>query len=261
MLVITHKYLYYTAMQLLTLNTWAGLQHEKLFPFIAAHATDTDIFTFQEIFKADVGKAGHENPYPYLLPKLQELLPNHTAFYSPAHSTNGRQSWGNATFVRNSIAVNAHGDIFDDHELYIDTKYGYVPYAGLWVRCTINVTSVVVYNQHGLWAKDTDKKDIPPRLEQAKRICDFLKQQNAAIIMAGDFNLVPDSESIHTYEQVLRNLNTTYHITDTRSTLYTKPIREADYIFTNDRIADQSCATINTPVSDHLPIALTFSLK
>lgn len=73
----------------------------------------------------------------------------------------------------------------------------------------------------------------------------------------GDFNLLPESESLKKFEEFgLRNLIKEYGITSTRSSLYQKEEKYADYAFVSKDIEVQEFAVLPDEVSDHLPLSL-----
>ncbi len=57
----------------------------------------------------------------------------------------------------------------------------------------------------------------------------------------------------------MRNLNSEYHITSTRSSLYTKEIKFADYILVSPEIEIINLQALKEEVSDHLPLELEFN--
>lgn len=123
---------------------------------------------------------------------------------------------------------------------------------------------VVITNLHGLWEKSI-KTDTERKLEQSRRIVkvlQYLKTRFASeVIMAGDFNLLPTTESIHIIESFgMRNLITEYGITDTRTEHYKKELRYADYIFVSSGVTVNSFKVLPDVVSDHAPLQLNFSI-
>lgn len=56
----------------------------------------------------------------------------------------------------------------------------------------------------------------------------------------------------------MRNLVKKYHVTSTRSQLYTKPDKFADYILTSPEVIVEEFKVLAEELSDHLPLLLTF---
>lgn len=123
---------------------------------------------------------------------------------------------------------------------------------------------VIVTNVHGLWER-TGKGDSELKLEQSRRIVkalNYLKQRfSAELVVMGDFNLSPDSESIAIIEQFgLRNLIKKFNITSTRSSIYTKQNRFADYVFVSSGVHVNDFRVLTDEVSDHLPLRVDFTV-
>jgi endonuclease/exonuclease/phosphatase family metal-dependent hydrolase len=77
-------------------------------------------------------------------------------------------------------------------------------------------------------------------------------------ILCGDFNLLPNTESIAMLEKGMKNLVKEYGITSTRSHHYTKEHKFADYIIVSTDIKVANFEVLQEPVSDHLPLLLEF---
>ena len=58
----------------------------------------------------------------------------------------------------------------------------------------------------------------------------------------------------------MRNLIADYHVTSTRSQLYKKDIKFADYILTSPGIKVKDFKVLPDEVSDHLALELDFSI-
>jgi endonuclease/exonuclease/phosphatase family metal-dependent hydrolase len=76
-------------------------------------------------------------------------------------------------------------------------------------------------------------------------------------VLCGDFNLLPESESLLMLEQYgLRNLIREFGITSTRTSLYPKEGRFADYAFISEGIQLKSFEVLPDEVSDHAPLLI-----
>ena len=80
------------------------------------------------------------------------------------------------------------------------------------------------------------------------------------VILAGDFNLRPDTKSIKMLEADMKNLIIEYGVKSTRSNLHKRPEKFADYIMVSDKIKVNNFEVIYRHVSDHLPLLLDFSI-
>ncbi|UCS92123.1 endonuclease/exonuclease/phosphatase family protein [Echinicola marina] len=102
------------------------------------------------------------------------------------------------------------------------------------------------------------------RLKQAHELNDIVKQFDGPMILGGDFNAVPDSETISIIKQTLvlgcKNNNCSQHTFST-----SKPNRTIDYIFYKGinrlRVENYGVFDWADRESDHFPVVATFNLK
>ena len=114
-------------------------------------------------------------------------------------------------------------------------------------------------NHHGYWLYGT-KAGNDETLRQMKIIADAARDREGPIIMCGDFNLAPDSESLGLVSKELRNLSVEYGLERTVQPLFS-PVNEViDYIFVNDRIRVKSFAKSDKLVSDHNALIMEFEV-
>jgi len=81
------------------------------------------------------------------------------------------------------------------------------------------------------------------------------------LILCGDFNVLPDSRTFEILSRLgLTDLVTTRGFTDTRTSLYKKPQRYADYMLVNTEMRVDDFTVVETPeVSDHRALLLTIA--
>ena len=77
-------------------------------------------------------------------------------------------------------------------------------------------------------------------------------------ILCGDFNLRPDTESMKIIEDRMHNLIYLYQVNSTRTSLYKKEEKFADYILTSPEVKTHRFAVLDHEVSDHKPLFLDF---
>lgn len=254
-------------MKIISLNTWGGKAgKEKLLAFFRENADTTDIFCLQEIWAApyehlDGQSAGgsildHSQILVYGLQEISAILPNHVAFFRPHFGDH----FGLLMFVHKNLAVIGEGDVF------VYKHKGYMPEgdAGNHARNIQYVTietetgALTVINFHGLWAgREKGKGDTADRLEQTERIIEFTKQIQNPFVLCGDFNLLPDTQSLKKLEEAgLRNLIKESGVTSTRTSFYTKPEKFADYAFVTKSLCVQDFRVLPDEVSDHAPLLI-----
>ena len=108
-----------------------------------------------------------------------------------------------------------------------------------------------IMNFHGLW-NGKGKGDSEDRLVQSDNIVNFVKSLTTPVILCGDFNLRPDTKSLAKIEELgLRNLIKEYGITSTRTSMYTKQEKFADYTFVSKEVNVVDFKILPEEVSDH----------
>lgn len=252
-------------MKIITLNTWGGRAgREKLLAFFEKYKDTTDIFCLQEIWSAPYedleGRAAggqtidHEQVMVYGMQEISELLFEHVSYFRPHFL----DDYGLAMFVKKDIKITEEGEVF------VYKHKGYVPEGDLgnharniqYVSLEINNNPLTVINFHGLW-NGKGKTDSDDRVNQSKNILDFIKNISGDFVLCGDFNLLPETESIKMLENSgLRNLIKEYGVTSTRTSYYTKDEKHADYILTTKGIAIKDFKVLPEEVSDHTALLL-----
>jgi endonuclease/exonuclease/phosphatase family metal-dependent hydrolase len=243
-------------MKLITLNIWGGHVRAPLLDFIASHQ-DIDIFCLQEVYHNAPKKISDEDRFVSLniFSELQALLPGHRAFFRPAVEN----CYGIGMLIKKEIDVLEEGEI----AIFENPHYrGIGPTHSRnlqWVKCRIQGQVHSIMNVHGLW-NGKGKKDSPERILQSQRIREFMDTIPSPKILCGDFNLRPDTESVKILEQGMENLIKTYRVNSTRTSLYPKEEKFADYIFTSPEIRVDHFEVMKDEVSDHCPLLLAASI-
>ncbi len=247
-------------MKIITLNTWGGRAGKQgLLDFFSKYSADTDIFCLQEIWSAPYehlegsdagGKAiDHEEIMVYGLQEISDILPEFQAYFRPHHLDN----YGLLMLVKKSIKVKEEG------EVYVYKEKGYIPSGDVgnharniqYVKFEYNGKPFTVINFHGLW-NGQGKTDSPDRITQSEKIVSFIQNINESLVLCGDFNLLPSTESLLMIEKAgYKNLIKEYNITSTRTSHYTKPEKYADYIFVSQDVEINDFMVLPEEVSDH----------
>ncbi len=129
------------------------------------------------------------------------------------------------------------------------------------IELNINDKKLQIINVHGTYSKD--KQDTKRSIKQCNYILNVAKRKKIPTIIAGDFNLFPDTESINILNKQFRNLINEYGITSTRPSFDDGMDRGdniVDYIFISDDIKVNNFNIINTQISDHFPLFLDFDI-
>lgn len=242
-------------MELITLNIWGGHVTGPLLEFIKSYRA-IDIFCFQEVYHNAPYKISDEDRAVNLniFSAIQDLLPNHSGFFKQVVSN----IYGLGIFVKNHIEILEEGEVPIHHNPNYPGRGPTHSRNLQWVKCRSGQQIYFILNVHGLW-NGQGKTDNQERIAQSQRIREFMNTLNAPIILCGDFNLKPDTESMKILETGMINLIKTHQITSTRTSWYPKPEKFADYILISPDITLNKFAVLKDEVSDHSPLFLNFS--
>lgn len=242
-------------MKLITLNIWGGHIREPLLDFINFHR-EVDVFCFQEVYHNAAQKISDDDRQVSLniFSELQTLLPAHHAFFRPIVGG----SYGLGMFVKKDIDVLGEGEVnIHDNPNYPGMGPAH-PRHLQWLECRAKQQTYTIMNVHGLW-NGMGKTDTPERLSQSQKIRDFMDTVNTPKILCGDLNLRPDTESMKILEKGMHNLIQRYSINSTRTSLYPKEEKFADYVLTCPKIEINGFEVLKDEVSDHAPLILEFA--
>lgn len=264
-------------MRIVCLNGWGGKLHDALAVYV--RDADPDVLCLQEVVHTPASDK-HWLDYrdgDHVLPQranffrdIADALPEHIATFCPAAQGDlwdGDRSipsqWGLATFVRRRFPVIGQIQAFV-HKTFSPDGYGDHPrsrnahavrlydFERGWPVCVIHT--------HGL--RDLNgKMDTPERIAQAHRLAELVKalsEPGDRIVLCGDFNVEPDSETFGILAGVgLKDLVAGRGHTGTRTSHYSKPGRFADYMLVNALVDVRRFDVVTDPeVSDHRPLLL-----
>ncbi len=108
-----------------------------------------------------------------------------------------------------------------------------------------------------------NKKGNAKSLAACKRIRQIALEASYPTIIAGDFNLLPDTDSMKGFEDGFMSLTDKYNISTTRpkgNELSSLKRNVVDYILLKGDFKINSFEVINSDISDHLPIILDFDI-
>lgn len=260
-------------MKLVSFNIWGGTVYEPLMDYLKNLSANTDIFCFQEVFSSLPGAPKESGGgRMFLFDELKELLPDFVGFYDPRSINNDFDgkvdfpvSHGLAVFVRKTLSVaDYRSEILEQSESKEDPVEGWVKAQALIIAQEGKEFAVI--NFHGA-AHPGDKSDTPQRLEHSRRlrlIWDSLGEQ-VPKILCGDFNMMPETESIKMLDAKGKNLIKEFKIQNTRNEISWRKYPGskqtfADYTFVSSEIKVNNFEVPYNEVSDHLPMLLDFSL-
>ncbi len=237
-------------MKIISLNIWGGQVGDSLLDFFHRYS-DTDIFLLQEVFHQGTHiTAWSEKDRTEIFSEIIDTLPDHVGYFAPAEA----DEWGLAVFIKKDIDIEEMGDIFVHREKNsLVGKDGATSGKNLqYIKIKHKEQDLTVLNFHGLW-NGQGKTDTEDRINQSKRIVNFIKQISHNVVLAGDFNLRPDTESLQMIEKELnlKNLIAEYGVSSTRTSFYTKEEKFADYVFVSPDLEVKDFKVLPDEVSDH----------
>ncbi|MEM7115545.1 MAG: endonuclease/exonuclease/phosphatase family protein [Chloroflexota bacterium] len=264
-------------MKIICLNGWGGKLYDKLLPYLIQ--SKPDVLCLQEVVHTPTTNQDWliYKDEAHVLPQranffrdVATALPEHTAIFCPAAQgvlwDKNRQipsQWGLATFVRKSLPIIAQTQGFV-HKTYSPDGYGEHPRSrtahAIRVFDSEANRPVCIAHMHGL--RDLrGKMDTPERVEQARKFLSLgmsIVEQNDPLILCGDFNVEPKSETLKILgEAGLKELVTTRTTKGTRNSYYKKSSRHADYMLVNGYVNVLDFNVVFEPeVSDHCPLIL-----
>lgn len=267
-------------MRVLCLNGWGGRIYDRLIAYVAS--ADPDVLCLQEVVQTPEADEpwltyrddGVELPQrANFFGEVSRALPNHVAIFCPAAqgdlwdgSRRFASRWGLATFVRSTIPIIGQAQGFV-HGSFAPEGYGEHPRPrnAHAVRLFDGAAqgAVTIAHMHGLRDRG-GKHDTPERLLQARRLAALARAvavDGEPLVVCGDFNVLPGSVTFSVLKEFgLRDLVTEGGFGSTRTSLYRKPERHADYMLVNAAVTVKAFEVVTEPeVSDHCPLALEFS--
>ena len=250
-------------MKLISLNTWGGRGGKENFLKFFETYKDVDIFCLQEVWSGGehmdgqvIGGMPLKNIMYKLLDEVGDILKDHDVYFRPHF-----ESWyGLAIFVKKDIKI------LEEGELYVYKDKGYINSEHAanharniqWITFETAQGPQTVINFHGLW-NGKGKTDTEDRLMQSDKIVGFIQALKTPHVLVGDFNLRPDTESLRKIENLgNRNLIKEFGVTSTRTSMYTKEERFADYAFVSKELKVSEFRIMEEEVSDHAGMYLDF---
>ncbi len=269
-------------MKIISLNTYMGHVFEPLMGFIKKHAQTTDIFCLQEMMSSTDENLVHEEGKRRLnvLQEISKRLPGFEVVFAPVQDDYeidspypGQSQLGTAIFYRKTLDVIETGSffIYNEFNSFVPPDWETLGHNMAFIVLKVNGKELVVSTLHGN-SQPSDKLDSPKRIAQFQKALDFLLGRDELKILMGDFNALPETESVKMFEAAgLKNLITEYNITTTRGSHMRALFPEyetglygfqefADYTFVSTEIDVKSFEVPDEPISDHLPMIMEIDM-
>jgi len=241
-------------MRIIFLNAWSGNKRAEILEFIQKNSANTDVFCLQEV-NVD------------LLNDMSKILGNFSVFYEADKNISDAKA-GQAIFVKDIYTSESSQKI--NFHVLDNENVGFLQF----IEFSINNKTINLINVHGD-SRPGDKLDTPSRINQSKTVLKFLEAKTGPKIIGGDWNLMPETESIQIFERSgYTNLISKFNIKSTRSkfsveiakkqatdeTPFFGPQYFADFVFTSPEVNVTNFEVPNIEISDHLPLILDFKV-
>lgn len=245
-------------MKLVQLNIWTGRITHLLEQFLRAEKPD--ILCLQEAIDLPKG----DGVIFLTVKEIQEITGLKNLFFSPVFTFNYMNRVANfGNCIITSLPIEKAETIFTNEQFMekldiADREVNMRNFQHATLR-TPDGTALNIINHHGYRIpehKNGDEKS----LRYCKMIADYSKTITDPLIITGDFNLVPESESMQQFEGVTTNLVTKAGLKTTR-TPHTHKTEVCDYILVNDQVAVKHFEMSDAVVSDHAALVLEFGAQ
>lgn len=248
-------------LKIITLNLlYGGLFFDNILSFLKKE--QPDILTLQEVYN------GQDPTLPQnfrSISVLQNHLPGYYYRFAPQfldHRNEGVFEIGNATFSRYPIVggKTVFYDIPYDANYNEEEKngdYSNDPCNVLHVKINYNSSFINIFNTHGVWG--FEGRDNERRFHMSKVLIDCIKDEKN-IILAGDFNVNPDTKAMENLEKYLVNpfkgeLTSTFNMKHKTNPGYATAVVDMIYLDKSMKVISKTCPDVD--VSDHYPLIAT----
>lgn len=242
-------------MKLIQANIWGGRLDSSVVNFLAKEKAD--IVCLQEAVEVE-----GSGLMSVTLTQIREGADYKEAFFSPTFSFNLMQKTaglGNA--ILSNLPITLQETIFTRLQHIENFDFDNEDYNARNLQHTVidvNGTPLNVLNHHGHHVP-SHKNGDGETLRQCGMIADYVGKLAGHVILTGDFNLSPHSESLEQINAVLDNLSDRFGLTTTRTPLSPKT-EVCDYIFVSPGVTVNNFYASDELISDHKALVLDFEL-
>jgi endonuclease/exonuclease/phosphatase family metal-dependent hydrolase len=243
-------------MKLLQLNMWSGRLDQQVLDLIVR--TNPDVVCLQEAIDAP----GNTNSMFLTVSQISRSTELKHKYMSPTWSfrfMKGIADYGNCILSKipfdstDTIFTGGvyNGDYDDDHDDYNIRNLQHV-------IVHVDGRPLHILNHHGHWTR-TEKRGDDETMRQCRVIAEYIRGIDGDVVLTGDFNLAPHSESLAQINQVLTNQSIVNNLQTTRNWLVSSTA-VCDYIFTSPELQVAQFEMCKEIVSDHQALVVEISL-
>ena len=218
-------------LKVISWNIWGGKNLQEIIDCL--RETNADIIALQEVLQDEDGKNNNAEEiakalgYEWVFKSTNTLTPSMSYLLQEQHIESNKQ-WGNALLSKHPIIENESFILSEKNSR-----------TAIKIVIPFENKNITIFSTHLVHAAHS----VEVRLEQVSNLLQLVSNNNT--IVAGDFNDIPESESVSNM------LNVMYKGADISPT---NEDRRIDYIFTTKDIHVIEDGVIHSQASDHLPI-------
>ena len=239
-------------MKILQLNIWGGKLGKQIIELLERE--QPDVVCFQEAVELE----GEKTFFITTAKEIASLAGMKFTFFTPSFAfnlMNRKAYWGNIILSKfafsNTNAVFTRGEFFDNFD-FLEDDYNMRNLQHVVVER--NGKPLHVLNHHGHHIHQHKMGDAET-LRQCGMIADYIKTLEGDVVLTGDFNLAPESESLGLLNSFLVNHAKDSGVTTTRTSL-THKTEVCDYIFTSKGLAASNFKVLSDIASDHAALVI-----
>lgn len=245
-------------MKLIQLNVWMGKILQPALQLIEDE--QPDVVCLQEVM---------DTPEKILIPDLmfnslgliKERGGFDYEFFSPTLEmpiANTRAKFGNAILskfpLQNMQTFFVHGAFNDDLG-----RKPHIPNSRNVQTATVAAPNpFTIVNHHGFWEPTPMGSDVTTIV--LHKVHSYIKELPRPLIMAGDFNVIPESNALRIFDSYLEDLTAAHHVDTTLSQLGKVSGVACDHIFVSPEVRVKTFQVNQRLVSDHLALVLEFDV-
>lgn len=237
------------------LNMWGGRLENQILDLVRAE--DPDVLCLQEA----IDLKGGQSAMFVTVEEIQEAMGADYIFNSPVFTLNymsRKANFGNT--IISKFPITQSETIFTGRKYIADFELlNHSPNMRNLQHAVLALpdkSELHVLNHHGHHINQHKNGDAET-MRQCGLIAEEVKKLDGRVILTGDFNLAPHSESLVQINSILMNLSIKAGLSTTRTQLTHKK-EVCDYIFTGDKIKVKAFKALDEIVSDHKALVLSF---
>lgn len=240
--------------KLVQLNAWGGRLEGVLRDYLKQESPD--ILCLQEAISYDRDNSA----FFVTIEQMQKICGLPFAAFGLVFSfrlMNSNASFGNCILSKYPLQKSEVVFTRLEHQEYFDfNEHDYNARNFVHAQIEIDNKKHHIITHHGHHVHE-HKNGNDETMRQMKLLTEYIKQLDGPVILTGDFNLAPHSESLKDLNGLLTNLPVSHKLKTTRTPL-THKTEVCDYVFINEKVKVHKFAASDEMISDHKALIVDF---